>query len=122
MWQFLRDDAMGYAKVSENGNLKSFFQGIAALQTAFLDSCLLRNDGEGNSCGVTLWVIQRSAQAGVHTPPYLDSRSEPAPYPDTGAGTTGLRSPRPKLHKGPRKHVPYYDTGQESRATHPEQM
>ena len=43
----------GYAKVSENGNLKPFFQDIAALQTAFLDSCFRRNDGEGNSCGMT---------------------------------------------------------------------
>ena len=48
-----------------DGNLKPFFQGIAALQTAFLDSCFRRNDGEGNSCEMTLWVIQSSPCAGM---------------------------------------------------------
>ena len=75
-----------------------------------LDSCLRRNDGEGNSCGMTLWVIQRSPSAGMvagscHSErseeskataiaytSSLDSRSVPAPYPDTGSGMTVKRT------------------------------
>ena len=75
-----------------------------------LDSCLRRNGGEGNSCGMTLWVIQRSPSAGMvagscHSErseeskataiaytSSLDSRSAPAPYPDTGSGMTVKRA------------------------------
>ncbi len=70
-----------------DGNLKPFFQGVAVLQTAFLDSCLRRNDGEGNSCGMTLRVIQRSASA-AKTGPYKTTsgyESGPFSYPLHGA-------------------------------------
>ena len=36
-----------------------------SLADSVLDSCFRRNDGEGNSCEMTLWVIQRSPCAGM---------------------------------------------------------
>ena len=63
MWQFLRDDAMGYAKVSGKRESKALLPRRRSLADSVLRFLLRRNDGEGNSCGMTLRAIQRSSSA-----------------------------------------------------------
>ena len=68
--------------------------------------------------GITLLnpFLVTPAKAGVHTHLHLGSRSEPAPYLDTGAGMTRILLSTSLAF--PRKYTPYSDTGQEPRAFH----